>query len=239
MVSGPRDSITIRDGFIRDVNVAAVMAEAGRNIRCERISVQDCPRGISVGAGSLVSDCQVTGGGLGIFAGDGCDLQGNTCRSNSVAGLGVAGNGGRIVGNLLVDGAGIGLAITGTDNYVADNRVKGNADNYEIMAGNKLNLLLCELPETIDWPTMVRVAGTLTGTSGSAGITINASDVTIDLDGHALVGGPGTLEGIDVPVDQHNIEIRNGTIRGWGRSGVDASYADNSALIGLRAMIAK
>ncbi len=60
------------------------------------------------------------------------------------------------------------------------------------------------------------------GLSGKAGIEIAASDVTLDLNGFSLVGVPGSLDGIVVDVGSpSDIEIRNGSIREWGRSGID------------------
>ena len=35
-------------------------------------------------------------------------------------------------------------------NYVANNTVKGNTDNYDFVSGNHLNLLLSEIPESIE-----------------------------------------------------------------------------------------
>jgi parallel beta-helix repeat protein len=221
----------------------------------------DLSLGIFAGLGCTVESCTVNNNGLdgirvaegctvractsrsnkgdGIEADDDCLVVGNLCDDNGLttndgAGIHVTGQGARIEQNTVLD-ADRGLDIDQGGNYVAGNRVQGNTDNYDIAAGNHLNLLLSELPESIDWPANVKPAGTLTGQSASAGITINADDVTIDLDGHALVGVTGTLEGIVVPAAQKNIEIRNGTVRSWGRHGVDALNANNSILMSLRA----
>ena len=196
--------------------------------------------GVIVGSNSVVKDCLVTAGfaGIAVSGGrariEGCtvafalsgidagidsDIQGNLCVSNTVNGIS-ADKGNRIVDNRILDGGGSGLRLISTNNYVAGNVVRGNADNYDFAAGNQLNLLLCEIPETLEWPAKVTLAGTLTGSSGSSGILITANDVTIDLDGHALIGTPGSLEGITWTSSHTNVTVRNGTIRNWGRSGV-------------------
>lgn len=170
-------------------------------------------------------------------------MERNQCRDNGLAegsgaGVHATGSYNRIVGNQLT-GADRGLDIDGSGNYVADNIVKGNTDNYDIAAGNQLNLLLCEIPESIDWPANVILAGSLTGVSDQSGVTINANDVTIDLAGHALIGAPGeeTFPGIFIG-GRHNLEIRNGTIRDFGGNGIHTgtNTGRNIRIIGVRVL---
>ena len=52
-----------------------------------------------------------------------------------------------------------------------------------------------ELPLTIDEPGSYFLSRDVTGVAGQNGIIINASDVTIDLNGFALIGVPGSLRG--------------------------------------------
>jgi len=116
--------------------------------------------------------------------------------------------------------------------------VSGNRDNYDIVPGNQLNILLCQI-ESIDWPASVLLAGSLTGVAGSNGITVNASDVTIDLGGHTLLGVPGSLDGIAVARDSSskprtNVSVKNGTVRHWGDVGINADGADNGQYRELR-----
>ncbi len=60
----------------------------------------------------------------------------------------------------------------------------------------------------------------LTGISGQNGITVAASNVTIDLNGFELIGaGAGT--GIFINGGISNVTIRNGTIRNWGSYGIN------------------
>ncbi len=54
-----------------------------------------------------------------------------------------------------------------------------------------------------------------------SGIIVNASNVTIDLNGFELAGVTGSVSGISVGVGSSNITVRNGTIRNWGSNGID------------------
>jgi Periplasmic copper-binding protein (NosD) len=91
------------------------------------------------------------------------------------------------------------------------------------------------LPYTISAQGSYYLTANLTAIGSSAGITISASNVTLDLNGFALVGGgSGNVTGINVPAAQKNILIRNGTVRGWTSGGINASNATNSVIQGIR-----
>lgn len=66
------------------------------------------------------------------------------------------------------------------------------------------------------------LAGTMTGVSNKHGIQIEADGVTLDLNGFALIGAAGSLDGINMPAFRENVVIRNGHIRGWGESGIES-----------------
>ena len=219
--------------------------------------------GIFPGAGSTVSNCTISGnrgdgirpgdgttvtgctmrknGGSGIQISNGNRITGNTCDSNGAAGIRALGSNNRIEANNVTDNH-RGLEIRAAANAVATNMVRGNRDNYDIIPGNQLNILLCEIPESIDWPASVLLAGSLTGAAGSSGITVNASDVTIDLGGHTLLGVPGSFNAIELRLkvtqgsfsQRTNVSVKNGTVCGWGDGGVDAGYADNGHYRELR-----
>ena len=75
----------------------------------------------------------------------------------------------------------------------------------------------------------------LTGEANKHGISIQASDVTLDLNGFTLVSGGGAdLRGIAVPAAQKNFSIRNGTVRGWTGGGVRAESVRNVVAEKLR-----
>jgi hypothetical protein len=57
---------------------------------------------------------------------------------------------------------------------------------------------------------------------GAAGITISASDVTLDLAGHSLRGGAGS----GISVNALGVEIKNGTVSGWALDGINIFEAD-------------
>lgn len=94
---------------------------------------------------------------------------------------------------------------------------------------------ISSLPYTISAPGSYTLTGNLIANGSTGGITISADNVTLDLNGFALIGGgSGSVAGINVPSDQKNIVIRNGTVRGWTNGGVNASNANNSVIEGLR-----
>ncbi len=67
------------------------------------------------------------------------------------------------------------------------------------------------------------------------GITIWASNVTLDLKGFSLTGdGTRGLHGIVIEGDYKNITIRNGTITNWGGNGVEAATATQCRAEDLR-----
>jgi parallel beta-helix repeat protein len=195
--------------------------------------------GIVAGTGSTVSGNSSSGNTAdGISVGSDCQVVNNTCDSNgagagSGAGIHVTGGNNRIEGNSLV-GADRGLDIDAAGNFVANNTVVRNTTNYDIVAGNQLNLLLGAIPQAIPWPATVKLAGSLTGGAAQNGITITSDDVTVDLDGHSLIGVAGSLDGIQISGNRTNIVIRNGTIRRWGSDGVQANTSYNSTFVDLR-----
>lgn len=79
------------------------------------------------------------------------------------------------------------------------------------------------------------VANAQTTSNMFSGITIWASNVTLDLKGFSLIGdGTRGLHGIVIEGDYKNIVIRNGTIRNWGGNGVEAATATQCQAEDLR-----
>ena len=75
-------------------------------------------------------------------------------------------------------------------------------------------------PVHINTPGSYRLTGNLTGAANFDAISVNSNDVTIDLNGFTIVGGGGTInDGISI-AGFKNVEIRNGTIRGFTRNGI-------------------
>ena len=192
--------------------------------------------GIEAGAGALVSGNTASYNyGDGVNVSGYCKVMNNSCFFNGNggdgAGIHATGSYNTIENNKVIHGD-RGLDIDGSGNEVAQNMARDNSDNYDIAADNQIHILLCEAPETIEWPAMVTLAGAVTVTSTSAnGITVNADNVSIDLAGHALIG-PGSGSGHGVYMDgRKNVTIKNGTVRDFGADGIrensDASGAEH------------
>ncbi len=70
------------------------------------------------------------------------------------------------------------------------------------------------------------LTGNVTGVSAKNGISVTASNVTIDMCGFTLGGVGGSLDGIHMETGSSKLTLRNGTIAGWGGDGVDEVDAD-------------
>jgi parallel beta-helix repeat protein len=84
--------------------------------------------------------------------------------------------------------------------------------------------VITALPVAIDESGSYVLNGNLVCTacdSDDSGITVNVSNVTIDLQGFELAGNGQSGNGIWVPTGTHNLTVRNGTIRDWGWAGID------------------
>lgn len=90
------------------------------------------------------------------------------------------------------------------------------------------------LPFVISQPGYYYVTRPLTGGAGQAGITVNTSNVTIDLGGFTL-GGGGMGPGAGVAVGAfRNVTIRNGALRAWSY-GIDAPGCGNCRVDNVQA----
>ena len=174
---------------------------------------------------TIVDNSVYANGGDGVYTYEGSVVKNNNIYENGGAGIYTLGDDNMIEGNHVTGGNSVGLRISGAGNYLADNTVRDNSDNYVIAADNQVNLLLCEVPDTIDFPCTVKFAGSLRSTG--TGIEVDADDVIIDLAGHSLIG-PGPDSGYTYGVymnNRSNVTIRNGTIREFGRNGIrEESY---------------
>ncbi len=98
-----------------------------------------------------------------------------------------------------------------------------------------------DLPFPIDQPGSYYLVGDLgPAPADTDGITITASDVTLDLCGFALIGAgkeagsSGT--GVTYSGTLQNIAVRNGTIRDWRSDGLYLGSAENCLCEGLRSI---
>jgi len=106
--------------------------------------------------------------------------------------------------------------------------------------------VITTLPYAINSSGSYQIWSNLTGLAGADGITINADDVTIDLNGFALLGGPGAQSGVFIDTTGglgRNITIKNGSIRDWDVDGIRGTggwattvqdiWCDNTAGMGI------
>lgn len=222
-------------------------------------------RGISVGEGCTVSgNTCMSNGEHGILSYNGGLISENVCRNNTGDGIWVqaycqvVNNNCNGNGYSTCDGAGIhatstsnqimnnhctgndrGLDLDAANNIVSGNTLRINTTPIDAVANNQLDVLISELPYTISLPGMYRLSGDLyLATQNTDGITISADNVTLDLNGHALIG-PGKTAGtsghaINVSGSRYNLAIRNGTIRDWRGSAIWGPSAVNSRCESLR-----
>jgi len=87
--------------------------------------------------------------------------------------------------------------------------------------------VISSLPVTITNSGAYVVIANLVCTNNGYGIIVQADDVTIDLNGFTLSGSPGSQSAIKVNGSPSHLFVRNGTIRGWGVSAVDAMGGRN------------
>ena len=108
--------------------------------------------------------------------------------------------------------------------------------NFYVVAGGgkKVGTEIKALPFEITEPGFYYITKNLSCVSGAHGITIESSDVTIDLMGFSLVGpgGTGTYCGIYADTPGENLEVRNGIIREFQDSGIKVT----SVIKGVRTL---
>lgn len=189
--------------------------------------------GYWLGPSTSLQGCSGSANATGAAAQAGCYVSGNEICDSTSIGI-TANNKCRIENNHIVSGA-LGIEITGTENILSGNTLLGNTSDYSIPDGNQLSLIVSRIPITIPWPARIRLAGTLTGTSVTNGITITANNVTVDLDGHALIGFSSSYDGIAVAPGCENITVNNGIISQWGQYGINAGGAFSLKITGIQA----
>lgn len=95
---------------------------------------------------------------------------------------------------------------------------------------------ISSLPFTINQAGSYYLTTNLSGVSGQSGITIAAHNVTLDLAGFELAGIAGAGNGVIVSGTRNNLSVRNGTIRAWPMSGVNAATVSGGQFENLRVL---
>jgi hypothetical protein len=84
----------------------------------------------------------------------------------------------------------------------------------------------------ISQPGSYYLTGNIVGAGGYAGILINCSNVTLDLNGFELRGGGGASFGIET-VSSNDVVIRNGLVDGWTQAGVYVAGGGGNIVSGI------
>jgi hypothetical protein len=212
-----RANIVVRNGTVRNWPGSGVNFYDAGSVQTTVQDIQSISNGftgIAVKNSSRVKDCVTSGNGLrGIIVDNDTLVQNCKVAGNGVLGI-ASGQNCRLIDNQVVAN-GTGLNITGTNNIVSGNVVRFNTNNYGIVLGNQLDLLLCQIPETISWPSKVKLIGPLSVTTGNA-ITIAANNVTLDLNGFTISSTAPSATGTAILLNSglKNISIANGFIQG-------------------------
>jgi parallel beta-helix repeat protein len=113
----------------------------------------------------------------------------------------------------------------------------GGLLSSEIVAAaqDEVRTPISALPFIISAPGSYYLTGDLTLADTTAhGIMVNADDVTIDLMGFSLIG-PDSGAGSGVFINgRSNVEVRDGTVRGFGGAGVQSSSGRQHRVVNVR-----
>ncbi len=157
-----RQNVTVRNGTVRNWPGSGInLYDSGSGlVALQNIhSISNGFTGIAVKNGSSVTDCLAVGNGIrGILVDNDCRVE--HCKASGNASLGIGAVANCQLLNNQSTGNGTGLSITGTSNLISGNVVMLNAANYGIVfQGNQLDLLLCQVPESINLPAKVKLIG--------------------------------------------------------------------------------
>src|SRR5258705_1663286 len=88
-------------------------------------------------------------------------------------------------------------------------------------------------PFSISAPGFYSVTANLTGVPFNYGITISANDISLDLNGFALIGVANSYSGVGLSGLCTNLHIFNGVVRNWGNHGLSLGSGFHVRLEGL------
>lgn len=78
----------------------------------------------------------------------------------------------------------------------------------------------------ITQPGSYYLTGNMTVAAAKAGIEVDASNVTIDLNGFTITGQSGSLDGISNAGSARAVTVKNGVVESMGQGGVDLFYSN-------------
>ena len=89
----------------------------------------------------------------------------------------------------------------------------------------------------ISSPGSYYLSNNITGVAGKSGIRVASDSVIIDLNGFALLGVPGSDDGITTEggTTLYNGAVLNGSAQGWGRDGLNMGNQRNARVVGVHA----
>jgi len=88
----------------------------------------------------------------------------------------------------------------------------------------------------ISQPGSYYLIGNVMGTAGRHGIEIDASGVTLDLNGFAVIGVAGSFSGVRATAGAAaDVRVMNGTVAGWGGNGVDLTVTRGASVLEVTA----
>jgi parallel beta-helix repeat protein len=103
---------------------------------------------------------------------------------------------------------------------VTRQQVQAATAQQQIAAGDP-RTPIHSIPFTITECGSYYLTGCRSGVSGQNGITVDASNVVLDLNGFTLSGVPGSLDGIHVNTGRKNVKTCNGSVKEWGGDGIE------------------
>jgi len=91
-------------------------------------------------------------------------------------------------------------------------------------------------PVSINFSGSFYLAEDILALPGQHGIAIDASNVTLDLNGFTVYGNleVGSLDGINIAFNRDNITIKNGTVRDFFQSGIYGPLSDGCIIENVR-----
>lgn len=90
-------------------------------------------------------------------------------------------------------------------------------------------------PIVISQPGSYFLTRNLTGVSGQSGVRIDVDDVSLDLNGFALLGVAGSVDGVMTLTDIQDVTVTNGMVAEWGDDGIDLALGTQLRVEGVNA----